>query len=154
MDRLLFPIVAALVVSICTLSAHSARINNVDVMSFLITVNDTWMADDDPQPQPPCIFTARTGDIVRAQKSDEIQVGACDSGPLIWNITADNKVEVTFYSSEIMDAEPPRCSIPVPGNYSNPASPDVAPALPHCFVMDSREGYHMTAYWFSILTWN
>ena len=61
---------------------------------------------------------------------------------------------MTFHSSVIEDASPPTCSIPWNGTYLNPTADkmDRSP-LPSCFTMDSREGYHMTYYWFSLLEW-
>ena len=61
-----------------------------------------------------------------------------------------------FRSSVIEDASPPTCTInfngtfvlPSPGNEEDKEYP-----LPGCFTGDSREGYHMTYYWFYLYTW-
>ena len=39
-------------------------------------------------------------------------------------------------------------------SYLTPTIPMATESLlPGCFVMDSREGYHMTYYWFHALDW-
>ena len=63
-------------------------------------------------------------------------------------------IDVTFYSSVILDASHPSCRIKWDYSYLTPTSPGIGESLlPGCFVMDSREGYHMTYYWFYILDW-
>ena len=63
-------------------------------------------------------------------------------------------VNLTFYSSVIEDASPPTCQITWSGAYLVPKKPgNVQSLLPGCFTMDSREGYHMTSYWFYLLDW-
>ena len=67
-------------------------------------------------------------------------------------------VKLIFYSSVIEDASPPTCKIMWSGDYDNPngvaMGMNMLPnLLPGCFTMDSREGYHMTYYWFYLLSW-
>ncbi|KAL4227944.1 hypothetical protein ACF0H5_013383 [Mactra antiquata] len=121
---------------------------------FLLTVNDTWA---DP---PGCIKTVATNMLTPKVKSPHIAVGSCDNGPLTYTVLSPglnyNKytVRLTFYSSVIEDASPPTCDLSWNGTYLIPkkygANVDL---LPSCFTMDSREGYHMTSYWFHILEW-
>lgn len=63
-------------------------------------------------------------------------------------------VNVTFFSSDVIDAEPPSCQIPFNGTFLLP-SPDGYDdeLLPNCFVQDSREGDHLTYFWFKIFDW-
>ncbi|KAJ8304671.1 hypothetical protein KUTeg_018254 [Tegillarca granosa] len=67
-------------------------------------------------------------------------------------------INVIFYSSVIMDASHPSCDIEWNGTYLIPTTFVFDNAeeslLPGCFVMDSREGYHMTYYWFHLLDWS
>ncbi|KAK3595185.1 hypothetical protein CHS0354_002791 [Potamilus streckersoni] len=93
--------------------------------------------------------------------SDSFQVGDCDHGPLTFTVQSSNggdskyNVFLTFYSSVILDASPPTCNIPWNGTYlvpTEPWKPD-QDLLPSCFTEDSREGYHMTYYWFHIFDW-
>ncbi len=68
-------------------------------------------------------------------------------------------LNLIFYSSVIEDASPPTCTITWSGQYNNPTPVvkwgDPLPSpLPGCYVQDSREGYHMTYYWFFILDWS
>ncbi|XP_041365353.1 uncharacterized protein LOC121380555 [Gigantopelta aegis] len=123
---------------------------------FLITVNDTWNPSG-------CIYTAISPPLwsgVKYNKSDSIHIGGCDVGPLRFNVRQLNggkskmAVDLTFYSSVIEDASPPTCSIQWNGTYLTPGTTDPGESLlPGCFVMDSREGYHMTYYWFHLLDW-
>ncbi|KAH3836630.1 uncharacterized protein LOC127877663 isoform X1 [Dreissena polymorpha] len=125
---------------------------------FLITVNDTWA-------EPPgCITTVATPMIapnLPYNKSQSILVGDCDRGPIQYTYTTPGKdgnkftVDLTFYSSVIEDASPPTCSLSWNGTYLVPKPSDnsLPDLLPACFTMDSREGYHMTYYWFHILDW-
>lgn len=69
-------------------------------------------------------------------------------------------ISLTFHSSVIEDAGPPTCDISWNGTYLVPKKPTNestgrpdADLLPSCFIMDSREGYHMTYYWFHLLEW-
>ncbi|XP_077996210.1 uncharacterized protein LOC144449539 isoform X2 [Glandiceps talaboti] len=114
-------------------------------IKFLVTVNDTW----DPKG---CIDTVKTKELIPDKKynqSDPIRVGQCDSGPLTYT-----NVNLIFYSSVIEDASPPTCQIAWNGTYLTPTKPgSYQSLLPGCFVEDSREGYHMTYYWFHILDW-
>jgi hypothetical protein len=126
-------------------------------MRFLVSVNDTWDAG--------CIYTSPSGwvkpDIPKNQ-SQSFDIGNCDHGPLTYTVTSvgpsNYTVTVTFYSSVIEDASPPTCDIVFSGQYLPPplvdaGDPATASVLPGCFTIDSREGYHMTYYWFHILEW-
>ena len=65
-----------------------------------------------------------------------------------------SSVIVTFFSSVIEDASHPSCKIEWNYSYKEPKTTDPTESLlPGCFVADSREGYHMTYYWFYILDW-
>ncbi len=65
-----------------------------------------------------------------------------------------SSVIVTFFSSVIEDASHPSCKIEWNYSYKEPNTTDPTESLlPGCFVADSREGYHMTYYWFHILDW-
>ncbi|XP_064604005.1 uncharacterized protein LOC135469314 isoform X1 [Liolophura sinensis] len=64
-------------------------------------------------------------------------------------------VEVTFYSYVLQGASPPTCQIGWNGTYLLPTSDDPDHTLlPGCFLSESREGYHMTYFWFYILQWH
>eukprot|EP01094_Clydonella_sp_ATCC50884_P017371 TRINITY_DN3005_c0_g1_i3.p1 TRINITY_DN3005_c0_g1~~TRINITY_DN3005_c0_g1_i3.p1 ORF type:complete len:115 (-),score=11.18 TRINITY_DN3005_c0_g1_i3:107-451(-) len=71
----------------------------------------------------------------------------CDRGPLMYYVTdvsgSNVKMTVTFRSSVVEDASPPSCTI----------SWDRSDLLtqPFCYVMDSREGYHLTSYWIRLI---
>ena len=63
-------------------------------------------------------------------------------------------LDVIFYSHVIVDASHPECRILWDYKYREPTTYGAKESLlPGCFVMDSREGYHMTYYWFHILDW-
>lgn len=63
-------------------------------------------------------------------------------------------VEVTFFSSVIEDASHPSCRILWDYKYTEPVLSSCKPTfLPGCFNAESREGYHITYYWFNILDW-
>ena len=99
-------------------------------------------------------------------KSENIQVGDCDHGPLIYHVNeeGDNKSSIflTFYSSVIEDAGPPTCTIDWNYQYKAPSHfigvvTDIEAEeslLPGCTTADSREGFHMTYYWFYIFDWS
>ena len=127
-------------------------------ISFILTVNDTWMGNSTP---PSTCFAYVVTPLLPANETfknaSHQQVGTCDQGPLIWNAT-DRGLLVQFMSSNIMDASPPACYIPYINaterlGYILPAHLGDAPQLMTCSVADSREGYHMTFYWFSVLSW-
>jgi len=127
-------------------------------MRFLVSVNDTW---DDTG----CIYTSPSGWVkpdIPKNESQSFDIGSCDHGPLTYTVTSINPnnytITVTFYSSVIEDASPPTCDINFSGQYLPPplvdtGDPATASVLPSCFTMDSREGYHMTYYWFHLLEW-
>ncbi|XP_019864463.1 PREDICTED: uncharacterized protein LOC109593807 [Amphimedon queenslandica] len=120
-------------------------------LTFLVCVNDTWGN---------CITTVKTPPIkpnTPWNKSENIMVGDCDHGPLLYTVQQNKggaDVVVTFYSSVIEDASHPECTISWDFNYLVPKPGDQSSSLlPGCFVADSREGYHMTYYWFYIIDW-
>lgn len=142
--------------------------SKVASITFLVTVNDTWKWDP-PIENGTCMVTVKTYPIypnTSLNKSENIMVGDCDNGPLIYTVNSDGQekasVYLTFHSSVIEDASPPTCTIDwnysyrIPTNTIGPGSRDVADEslLPGCFTMDSREGYHMTNYWFYIIDWS
>jgi len=143
--KLLFIIFVCLFTTIASFIPFStdSQLSALSSITFTLSVNLTWST---------CFTTVSTGPVMKLQNIT-VPVGQCDSGPFIWN-TTENKDEivVTFYSSVIEDAEPPSCLIKN-FTYKNPLTPANQPILPSCFVMDSREGYHMTSYWFTALTW-
>lgn len=91
-------------------AAVAAAAVDVKFATFLVAVNHTWdtcLAQVvTPQLQPN--QTRRT--------APSFQVGACDYGPLTFSVGVDRfgkpAINVIFYSSVIMDASPPSCSIP------------------------------------------
>ncbi|KAK7098505.1 hypothetical protein V1264_002781 [Littorina saxatilis] len=124
---------------------------------FLVTVNDTW----DPNG---CMATVATPFLVAGMihnETGQIQVGSCDHGPLDFSVQQGSDdgyskmhVFLTFHSSVIEDASPPTCNIPWNGTYINPTENNMdSSPLPSCATADSREGYHMTYYWFRLLEW-
>jgi secretion-regulating guanine nucleotide exchange factor len=127
-------------------------VEDIGPLTFLICVNDTW---------GDCMTTVKTLPIspdTPYNKSDRIQVGDCDSGPLTFTTSktedGDIVIDLVFYSSVIMDASHPECKISWNYNYLVPNhGGSMDSLLPGCFVADSREGYHMTYYWFFILDW-
>lgn len=148
---------------------------------FLLTVNDTWYPNE--YPGKTCLHTVKTPPIkpdIPWNESVNIAVGECDHGPLTYTIykqldgthiilydfydqpklpsPGDEEhtyIEVTFFSSVIEDASHPSCHILWDYKYTEPVlSSSCKPAfLPGCFNAESREGYHMTYYWFNILDW-
>lgn len=141
--------------------------SNVGSITFLVTVNDTWKWNP-PIDNDTCMVTVKTNALypdTPLNKTENIVVGDCDSGPLVFTVNSDGKdkasVYLTFHSSVVLDASPPTCTIDwnysyrLPTNTLGPASQEVAEEslLPGCFTADSREGYHMTNYWFYILDW-
>ena len=53
-------------------------------LTFLVSVNDSW---------GDCLATVKTlliNSDTPLNKSDRIQVGNCDSGPLVFHVTQDN----------------------------------------------------------------
>jgi len=128
---------------------------------FLLAVNDTW----DPKG---CIEMIET-EFVPEHQAPHVIVGKCDSGPLsftfqnnttpsIWTDYSQMTLHMLFRSSVIEDASPPTCDINWNGSYITPwpiQSEQIVltSPLPGCFTMESREGYHMTSYWFYLLDW-
>lgn len=129
-------------------------------ITFLVTVNDSWKWDP-PISNDTCMVTVKTDPLypkTPLNKSEPVMVGSCDNGPLVYNINSDGAVFLTFHSSVILDASPPTCTIAWNGSYLLPTKPPSSATLesllPGCATGDSREGYHMTYYWFYILDWN
>lgn len=140
--------------------------SNVSAITLLVTVNDTWKWDP-PISNDTCMVTIRTGSIfpnTPLNKSANIMVGDCDNGPLVYTASVDDKgsisVMLTFHSSVIEDASPPTCTITWDNQYNlptqppHPAATSMESLIPGCSTADSREGYHMTNYWFYILYWS
>jgi len=112
-------------------------------------------------------------DKISPNKSQEIFVDKCDHGDFIFNVNTNGPPDwsnrwskytiwLEFHSSVVLDASPPTCNIytngsfilPPPQQPSQSASQyEVMPPLPSCFTADSREGYHMTYYWFFLYEW-
>jgi hypothetical protein len=138
--------------SVAALAAAAAIMQSAPpapvAINFLVSVNQTYAT---------CIATSSpSGLIPRNEMRGPLAVGACDNGPIEWNVTGDGDVLVTFFSSTIADASPPACTIKGKDLVYTPptaAGYGTGPGLPTCFVMDSREGYHMTQFWMSILEW-
>ncbi|XP_062578551.1 uncharacterized protein LOC134240482 isoform X1 [Saccostrea cucullata] len=131
----------------------NGQLQKVTSLQFLVTVNTTF--ND-------CIATIKTPWIKPSTKGVKIFVGGCDEGPLEFNVLSGQNaantsmtVHLTFHSSVIEDASPPECEIQFNGTYLVPTAKNPGMSLlPNCFVMDSREGYHMTYYWFKLFDWN
>lgn len=68
------------------------RAYDVDTtVTFLISINDSWGN---------CLATVKTLPInsnTPLNKSDRIQVGNCDSGPLVFQVTQDNSMCALVY---------------------------------------------------------
>ena len=63
-------------------------------------------------------------------------------------------IELTFYSHDIEDASPPSCTIQWDYSYKIPSDGNyLTSLLPGCYIEDSREGFHMTYFWFYVLDW-
>ena len=78
----------------------------------------------------------------------------CATTDPIGQTTNHTYIKVVFYSSVIEDASHPSCTMLWDYSYLMPTIPMATESLlPGCFVMDSREGYHMTYYWFHALDW-
>ena len=139
----------------------------VQTVSFLITVNDTWKYDP-PLYNDTCMVTIRTNPLypdTPLNKSENIMVGECDNGPMVYTISGQGQkssIFLTFYSSVILDASPPTCTIDWNYKYRTPTQyigvkeniVATESLLPGCATADSREGYHMTYYWFYIIDWS
>lgn len=142
-------------------SEQAAGVSGVTSITFLVTVNDTWKWDP-PIYNDTCMVTVKTNPLypnTPRNKSENIMVGSCDNGPLMFSVNSASSVFLTFHSSVILDASPPTCTIAWSGSYLLPTRPPGSSAtleslLPGCFTADSREGYHMTNYWFYILDWS
>lgn len=140
--------------------AGSSDVAGVSSITFLVTVNDTWKWDP-PISNDTCMVTIKTNSIAPntpRNKSENIMVGNCDNGPLVYTANSASSIFLTFYSSVVLDASPPTCTINWNGSYLLPTQPPgqsttLESLLPGCFIADSREGYHMTNYWFYILDW-
>ena len=81
---------SCLCVAVCTGPAAPSKVLSV---TFLLTVNDTWYPDEDPNHKL-CILTVKTPPLKPDQKwneSEKIQVGECDSGPLTYTVTDEGR---------------------------------------------------------------
>ncbi|XP_065909146.1 uncharacterized protein [Dysidea avara] len=144
---------------------ESASSGEVLSVTFLLTVNDTWYPGENNGKK--CLHTVKTPPLkpnTSWTDSIKIQVGECDHGPLTYTISKeldDSKehtyIDVIFYSSVIVDASHPNCRILWDYKYTEPvplSNCNCKPSLlPGCFNAESREGYHMTYYWFNVLDW-
>jgi secretion-regulating guanine nucleotide exchange factor len=62
---------------------------------------------------------------------------------------------LVFHSHVIADASPPTCTIKWEYSYLVPSSANYRSSLlPGCATSDSREGFHLTYYWFYIMDWS
>ncbi|XP_060066495.1 uncharacterized protein LOC132546795 [Ylistrum balloti] len=130
------------------------QLEGISTISLLVTVNDTW----DPRG---CIETIKTPPITLGKRFHNIEVGTCDYGAItVSMVKAGNgrdamSLDIMFESHVIVDASHPECRFNWNGSYLVPTAENPKKSLlPGCFVMDSREGYHMTYYWFHLLDWN
>ncbi|XP_033749410.1 uncharacterized protein LOC117334081 [Pecten maximus] len=130
------------------------KLGKISQLSLLVTVNDTW----DPSG---CIETIKTPPLTLGKRFGKIEVGTCDYGAItVSMMKAGNgrdamTLDVMFESHVIVDAAHPECRFNWNGSYLVPTAENPKKSLlPGCFVMDSREGYHMTYYWFHLLDWN
>lgn len=115
-----------------------------------------------------CFKTVKTMPLApdTPKNESEIQVGDCDHGPLVYSVSeqehSQSSVHLTFYSSVILDASPPTCVINWNYQYKPPTQfigivtniEAVENLLPSCAMEDSREGYHLTDYWFYLFDWS
>ena len=63
-------------------------------------------------------------------------------------------IDLVFHSHDIEDAEPPACRIVWDYTYLVPSDANYKSSLlPGCALEDSREGWHMTYYWFYVFDW-
>eukprot|EP00052_Salpingoeca_macrocollata_P004496 m.41657 g.41657 ORF g.41657 m.41657 type:complete len:155 (+) comp14254_c0_seq2:3-467(+) len=145
------PVLAA-VALVCLVPVHGLGAGGGLQIQFLLSVNDTW---------GDCFETVATPMIVTDKEAPTITVGQCDFGMLEANystVCSDLTkkgpcVNLVFHSHVIEDASPPTCSFEVSKlKFGTPTDKD-RNVLPMCFTMDSREGYHMTYYWFYALQW-
>nr|XP_022333232.1 uncharacterized protein LOC111130448 [Crassostrea virginica] len=93
-------------------------------LRLMIAVNATWQGEHG------CIASTLTPWLQPGKTWNEtqpIKVGGCDKGPVIYDIipATDGKskvsVNVTFFSSDVIDAEPPRCQVPFNGTFLLPS---------------------------------
>ena len=77
--------------------------------------------------------------------------------PHIFAFLVDGKesaIDLVFHSHDIEDASPPACSIQWDYSYKVPSGDNYKSSLlPGCYTAESREGFHMTYYWFYVLDW-
>ena len=123
-------------------------------VTFLITVNDTWYPESFGRK---CIATVKTPPQKPGQPRNDtntIQIGECDHGPMTYQVDKSGMISLTFYSSVIEDASSPSCDIAWNYSYVTPKHPGLKESpLPGCWTAESREGFHMTYYWFYVLDW-
>merc|ERR1711973_208188 len=128
-----------------------------DSFKFLVGVNDTWGS----------CFSLVDTPMMAPNRSLHITVAKCDAGPLIFQVNKNGRpdgsnqwskysVWLEFRSSVIEDASPPTCTINFNGTFVLPGlggDDERLSPLPGCFTADSREGFHMTYYWFYLYLW-
>lgn len=132
------------------------------LLTIAVAVNhSSW------SPPSPCYDQGISSDPIPAgqplAQGEVVEVGQCDSGPLVWDYTAPGAplqgFLITFKSGVIEDASPPQCVVPLRKDAPNGlglAPPTVfgtSASLPYCATMDSREGYHLTEYTFTVVAW-
>ncbi|OWF47529.1 uncharacterized protein LOC110454260 [Mizuhopecten yessoensis] len=130
------------------------KLEGISQLTLLVTVNDTWNPSG-------CIQTIKTPLLTLGKRFSQIEVGTCDYGAItVRMVKAGNgrdamSLDVMFESHVIVDASHPECHFNWNGSYLVPTAENPKKSLlPGCFVMDSREGYHMTYYWFHLLDWH
>lgn len=70
------------------------------------------------------------------------------------NGNSQSYVDLIFHSHDIEDAAPPMCKISWDYSYRVTSESNFQSSLlPGCYIADSREGFHMTYYWFYVLDW-
>jgi len=127
---------------------------------FLVAVNATSNGPNG------CVAIIST-DSIKIGFNETIRVGNCDSGPIsytlkqnknpgIWQHFSRNTIQLTFHSNAVLDASPPTCQLHFNETYIAPKPSmldknGIYSPLPSCYTEDSREGYHLTYYWFYLL---
>ncbi|XP_067655925.1 uncharacterized protein [Haliotis asinina] len=149
--------VLVLVLSVCSVNVN-LKPEDVTSLTFLMSVHAPWSN---------CFATVKTPVILPMKdwrNVTHVDVGGCDWGPLTFvarnNTSPDSpcstssmNVAVVFYSTEVA-ASPPACVICWNGTYLTPHTMWANESLlPGCETSDSDEGYHMTYYWFHIMSW-
>ena len=144
-----------LVVSFGVVSAREAATG--PWISWALTVNETYWQ--------PCIATAKIPAVTPGQPTPSFSVGDCDFGTFNYTLTqraGSNNVTLStiFYSHVIEDASPPSCTNQCilfdrkrNEQDGSASGGPVGFQCTSCTVMDSREGFHMTTYSFTVISW-